>query len=85
MAIFFLGNLISEPGEIIIICSDGVTDYINKSYYNDDLWKVTESLERIIKENKQKSLEVLNNKIITEANLNGGGDNITIITSKILK
>ena len=74
-----------EPGEIIIICSDGVTDYINKSYYNDDLWKVTESLERIIKENKQKSLEVLNNKIITEANLNGGGDNITIITSKILK
>ena len=37
------------------------------------------------KENKQKSLEVLNNKIITEANLNGGGDNITIITSKILK
>ena len=48
-------------------------------------WKVTESLEKIIKENKQKSLEVLNNKIITEANLNGGGDNITIITSKILK
>ena len=40
-----------EPGQIIIICSDGVTDYINKSYYNDDLWKVTESLEKIIKEN----------------------------------
>ena len=69
----------------IIICSDGVTDYINKSYYNDDLWKVTESLEKIIKENKEKSLDVLNNKIITEANLNGGGDNITIITSKVLK
>ena len=74
-----------EPGQIIIICSDGVTDYINKSYYNDDLWKVTESLEKIIKENKEKSLDVLNNKIITEANLNGGGDNITIITSKVLK
>ena len=41
--------------------------------------------EKIIKENKEKSLDVLNNKIITEANLNGGGDNITIITSKVLK
>ena len=74
-----------EDGQIVLICSDGVTDYINKAYYNDDLWQVTESLEKIIKENKDNSLEALNNKIITTANLNGGGDNITIITSKVFK
>ena len=61
----------------------GIIGFIDD--YKKLVLKNTESLERIIKENKQKSLEVLNNKIITEANLNGGGDNITIITSKILK
>ena len=80
-----LEEVMLQINDIIMICSDGVTDYINPPYFSKGLWGITETLEEIIEENKDKSLDDINKIIIDRANKNGGGDNITVITARVFK
>ena len=58
-----------QKGDILIICSDGLTNMVN-----------TEDIFKIVKEN----FELATKELIDLANQNGGIDNITIITIKNL-
>ncbi|WP_195469432.1 PP2C family protein-serine/threonine phosphatase [Clostridium sp. D43t1_170807_H7] len=73
-----------QVNDILIFCSDGVTDYLNSIAYSNDLWKQDEKLKNILINNKCNSLSKFNEEVLLEANSNGGGDNITIITAKIV-
>ncbi|MBQ3423386.1 MAG: SpoIIE family protein phosphatase, partial [Romboutsia sp.] len=68
--------------DTIILCSDGLTDYINPVSVRDDIWSNDNKLKSIILE-EDISLAEINEKLVNEANKNGGGDNITIILIKV--
>ncbi len=62
-----------EPGDIILMCSDGLTNYMREQAINTVLDDFSTSLER--------KADIL----IDEANRGGGGDNITVILLEILE
>lgn len=62
-----------NPGDLLMICSDGLTNYISEQAIHAVLDDFSISLER--------KLDIL----IDEANRGGGGDNITIILMEILE
>ncbi|MFW2331145.1 MAG: PP2C family protein-serine/threonine phosphatase [Nitrospinota bacterium] len=61
------------PGDIYLLCSDGLTGPVS-----DD------KIKSIISSNYQ-NLEEATTKLVSEANSNGGPDNISVILVKILK
>lgn len=73
-------NLFYE--DMIIICSDGLTDYINPIGHRSDNWNIDFELKKIIDRNKDGNLEVICESLVKEANNNGGGDNITVVVIK---
>ena len=54
-----------EPGKMLLICTDGLTNYV--------------SSERIIELIDTSSFSDLPEILIDEANTGGGGDNITVV------
>ena len=66
--------------DLILLSSDGLTDYISPIYSNN-LCNQTLSISRIIK-NKDNIKGILYD-LIEMANSNGGGDNITSIVAKV--
>ncbi len=62
-----------EPGDIILVCSDGVTNYMSEESIKDVL------------DNPSTSLEGKVDLLIEGANAGGGGDNITVILMEVLK
>lgn len=73
-----------EDNDIILICSDGVTDYISPLGYGTNLWNIDKALKELIvsKKNDRNLLEIPS-KLIQVANENGGGDNITSILIQV--
>ncbi|WEK21700.1 MAG: protein phosphatase 2C domain-containing protein [Candidatus Pedobacter colombiensis] len=63
------GNSPFLPGDVILLCSDGLSDMVNKQTITDVLLKDTELEEKGI-------------ELIDAANQNGGLDNITIVLVK---
>jgi len=61
-----------EKGDIILVCSDGLTNYMSEQSITTVLGDFSISLER--------KADIL----IDEANLGGGGDNITVILLEVL-
>lgn len=76
-------NLLDD--EILILCSDGITDYINQIEYRNDEWNIDTKLAEIInsERNGMNSLDKISRILINEANKNGGGDNMSIIMIKV--
>jgi protein phosphatase len=68
----FITPIRPEPGDIILLCTDGLTNYVSGQSIKTVLNDFSISLER--------KVDVL----IEEANLGGGGDNITIILLEVL-
>jgi PPM family protein phosphatase len=62
-----------EPGDIILVCSDGLTNYMSDGAIKAVMDDFSTSLER--------KAEIL----IDEANRGGGGDNITVILLEVLE
>lgn len=57
------------PGDMLLLCSDGLTDLIDKA-----------TITRIL--SRHDSLETIAHELINEANLSGGRDNITVTLVK---
>jgi PPM family protein phosphatase len=68
----FITAIEPEPGDIILACSDGLTNYMSE-----------ESIVTIL-ENASLSVEQKVDALINAANEGGGGDNITVILLEIL-
>lgn len=73
-----------EDKDIVLICSDGVTDYISPLGYGSNLWNIDKKLKEYIvaKDNMESVLDIPSN-LTQAANDNGGGDNITSILIEI--
>lgn len=73
-----------EDKDIVLICSDGVTDYISPLGYGSNLWNIDKKLKEYIvaKDNKESVLDIPS-KLTQAANDNGGGDNITSILIEV--
>lgn len=65
--------------DILIACSDGLTDYVSGVGRIDDIWMADESIKDIFMNNKEKTLDEINDILIQNSNKNGGMDNITSI------
>lgn len=69
-----------EDKDIVLICSDGVTDYISPLGYGTNLWNIDKELKKhIVSKEKNKNILDIPSNLIKVANENGGGDNITSI------
>lgn len=68
--------------DLLIICSDGLTDYINPISARGDIWSKDNKLRSVFL-NEGIELKSINENLVNIANENGGGDNITIILLKI--
>jgi len=64
-----LGERELSPGDIYLICSDGVTNMVE----TQEIEKMTESMEP----------EVLVHALVDLANQNGGTDNSTVVCLKV--
>lgn len=62
-----------EPGDVFVMCSDGLTNYLS-----------LKAIETVLKDFSM-SLERKAGILIDEANLAGGGDNITVILLEIVE
>lgn len=73
-----------EDKDIVLICSDGVTDYISPLGYGTNLWNIDKELKEhiVAKDNIGSILDIPSN-LIQVANENGGGDNITSILIRV--
>ncbi|VAW84009.1 Protein serine/threonine phosphatase PrpC, regulation of stationary phase [hydrothermal vent metagenome] len=61
-----------EPGDTILICSDGLTNMLNDSH-----------MREAINNHKQRPLMSLCETLIEDANEAGGIDNITVVVSRV--
>ena len=73
-----------EDKDRVLICSDGVTDYISPLGYGSNLWNIDKKLKEYIvaKDNMESVLDIPSN-LTQAANDNGGGDNITSILIEV--
>jgi protein phosphatase len=69
----YISYLMPEPGDLILMCSDGLTNYLPE-----------ESITEILG-NYSMSLEGKVNVLIDGANKGGGGDNISVILMEVLE
>ncbi|NLA74838.1 MAG: serine/threonine-protein phosphatase [Deltaproteobacteria bacterium] len=69
----YVKKIVPEAGDMILICSDGLVNYLPEKAIRSILANLTISLEEKVK------------ALIDEANNGGGGDNITVILIEILK
>ena len=68
-------------GDIVVMCSDGLTNYIADVIDMNDDWKSQEKLTQIILQgiNKKYNISRINFDLVEIANSNGGLDNISSI------
>ena len=68
-------------GDILVMCSDGLTNYIADIIDMNDDWKSQEKLTQTILEgiNKNYNISRINFDLVDIANNNGGLDNISSI------
>lgn len=69
----YVKKVVPEAGDMILICSDGLINYVDEKVIRLILSDLTISLEGRVK------------RLIDEANKGGGGDNITLILVEVLK
>jgi PPM family protein phosphatase len=69
----FITAIEPEPGDMILMCSDGLTNYL------------PEEAIRLILSDPYSSVEEKVSNLINSANDGGGGDNITVILLEILE
>lgn len=67
----YITRIKPEAGDIVLLCSDGLTNYLSEDAIKTILDDYSMSLERKV------------NVLIDEANKGGGGDNITVILLEI--
>lgn len=67
----YIDTIRPDPGDIIMMCSDGLTNYMSEQAINTVLDDFSISIER------------RGNILIDEANRGGGGDNITVILLEV--
>jgi serine/threonine protein phosphatase PrpC len=67
----FITKVIPEAGDIVLLCSDGLINYLSENAIKTILDDFSMPLERKV------------NVLIEEANKGGGGDNITVILLEI--
>lgn len=72
-------NLIED--DVLLICSDGLTDYIDTISSRGDAWSKDSQIMAVFSK-EDASLENINTNLVNIANENGGGDNITIVLIK---
>lgn len=72
-------------GDMILLCSDGLTDYIVDMLDMNDDWKKQEKIKEIINSgiNKNYNISKINNNLVEKANNNGGFDNISSILIQV--
>jgi protein phosphatase len=72
-------------GESLLLCSDGLTDYLTPLGHRSDIWNADFQIDKILlkETNRQSSLPQQVNRLIEEANQNGGGDNITVMLIQV--
>ena len=68
----YITPLKPDPGDLLLVCSDGLTNYMSKQSINTVLDDFSISIER--------KVDIL----VDEANRGGGGDNITVILLEII-
>ncbi len=64
------------PGELLVLCSDGVTDYAA-----DDAGEMAVILEEIA---RKPDLGMACRALVDQANEGGGGDNITVVLARLI-
>ena len=64
-------RLSPNKGDVLLLCSDGLSNKVSAA-----------SIQRIVTENFEK-LEMACAQLVTEANENGGEDNITVVIAKL--
>ena len=69
----YIAPICPDTGDLLMICSDGLTNYMSERAINTVLDDFSTSLER--------KIDIL----IDEANRGGGGDNISVILLKVLE
>ena len=74
-------NLLDE--DMVVVCSDGLTDYMYSAMRDGDPWAADMTLRDIFIKEKDKNIDKINQILVESANENGGGDNITSILIKI--
>lgn len=79
--IFELKTLNLVKDDILLICSDGLTDYIGDILDGDDMCARDNCIIDVFSE-ENENLKNINSKLVELANDNGGGDNITIALVK---
>lgn len=77
------GSIKVKKDDLLILCSDGLTDYMNDLGSKKDMWNMNENIENILNENIEKNIAYINFKLVQRANFNGGWDNISSIIIKI--
>ena len=65
-------DLIARKGDLLLLCSDGLTDMVSDS-----------EIEEIFAKNLGGGLDGLAESLIEAANNNGGFDNITVVVVEI--
>lgn len=85
MVEFTLNEFQLKLGDLIVMCSDGLTDYLTPLNTSDETWIRDQKLRSILINPTIESLEQLNSELLELANLNGGGDNITVILIQAIK
>ena len=60
-----------EPGDVLLLCSDGLTNMVEDS-----------QIEKIVKENKE-DMKLAGEKLVQQANEAGGKDNISVILVRL--
>ncbi|WP_317972188.1 protein phosphatase 2C domain-containing protein [Paenibacillus sp. CCS19] len=78
---FTMNEVKLDIGDMLFLCSDGVTDYLYPIGHQNDVWKVDEIIDNLLYDfaKEQSPLQNALEKIVELANLNGGGDNITAV------
>lgn len=66
--------------DILLICSDGLTNYIGNELDIKGIWSIDNDIKHILLE--QRNLKNITDILIKEANKNGGGDNISVVLTK---
>lgn len=72
-----------EVGDIVMLCTDGLTDYVSSQEGLKNVWSKDKNIKEILSA-KDISLEAKCEKLIEVSNNNGGGDNITVILGEII-